>query len=277
MARSIQTIQNEIVTQVQNTPEFGALSNSTTAIWRLLTYIVATAIYTLEVLFDNYKIDVIATIATMKPHTTRWYQSKVLAYQHGGMLAVGEDYYDNSALTTDQVAAMKIIKRAAVIERGDKLQIKVAKETGGFPVALDPAEVVALGEYISEIKDAGVKVEIVSTYNDSLRLTLDCYYDAKVINSNGARLDGTDAEPVQNAVKSFLRNIPFDGVLLVSDMVDALQKVEGVVSPVVKLCQANMSVSPNAWFSVDSYWTTYSGYILIDDVDLNVNFIEYDV
>jgi hypothetical protein len=275
--RTVETIQNEIITQVQNTPQFGVLSTSKTAIWRLWTYIVASAIQLLESIFDNHKQDVTAALAKLKPHTTRWYQTKALSYQHGYALPDGEDSYDNLNLTDNDIAIAKIVKYAAVIERGDKLEIKVAKAISGFPTVLDSTELAGFTNYVNDIKDAGVKVEVISATNDNLRLKLDIYYDGKVLDATGVRLDGTDSASVQTAVKSFLNQLPFDGVFVLANLVDALQKVEGIRIPVVKLCQANFILSPLVWFNVDAYWITYSGYILIDDVDLNINFIEYDL
>jgi hypothetical protein len=277
MARTVENIQAEINAQVQNTPQFGVLSTSKTAMWRLWTYIVASAIRLLEVLFDNHKQDVLAALAKLKPHTTRWYQAKALNYQHGYTLPDGEDNYDNLNLSDNDIAIAQIVKYAAVIERGDKVEIKVAKYASGFPFVLDAAELAGFSNYINDIKDAGVKVEIISAQSDNLRVTLDVYYDGKVLDATGVRLDGTDSTSVQTAVKSFLNQLPFNGVFVIADLVDALQKVEGVRIPVVRLCQASFILSPLVWFNIDAYWITYSGYILIDNVDLNINFIEYDL
>jgi hypothetical protein len=277
MARSIETIQQEIVTQANNTTALGTLSTSTTAIWRLWTYIVASAIRLLEVVFDNHKNDVSEQLSTFRPHTRQWYATKALAFQYGASLVAGEDYFNNTGLTDDQIAAQKIIKRAAVVELTDKLQVKVAKLTSGLPVPLDNTEKTAFTDYINDIKDAGVRIEVLSVAADDLKLILDVYYDPKVLNNTGARLDGTSSTPIQDGVKLYLANLPFNGVFMLSELVDTLQKIEGVNSPIVRICQASFVTSPTVYFNVTGYWLTYAGYIKIEDVNLNINFIEYNL
>ena len=66
MARTINAIFSEMLEQKNNTPALSSLtSSSATAIWRLLFYVVAFAIYVHESLWDEYRKEVNAAIDEM--------------------------------------------------------------------------------------------------------------------------------------------------------------------------------------------------------------------
>lgn len=275
MARTIQTIQAEIIAAVQADATLGALltSTSVTAVWRLWTYVVASAIWALEVIFDLFKADITNLVAQGKAHTLRWYQSKALAYQHGGTLAAGSDLYDNSVLTPDQVAAQKIVAQAAATESNDILVVKVAREVSGELQPLDAGQIAGITAYMIEVKDAGVKMILRSVPADHLRLEVDVYYDATILNSAGARLDGAASTPVQDAAKAFLRTLPFDGMFVKAHLTDAMQAVGGVIVPEIRLCQTRRDDDPS-FGTVDVFYQPYSGFLKIySPSELVLNFI----
>ena len=132
MARTIAEIQQSMIDGIQADPVLAPVATSTskTALWKLWTRVVATCAWTVEVLFDTFKAEVNEVVATLKPHTERWYAAKALAFQYGYSLALDSDVYDNSALTETQIDNSQIVKYAAVTPVDKKLRIKVAKETG---------------------------------------------------------------------------------------------------------------------------------------------------
>ena len=276
MARTIAEIQAEIITAVQNdttlSPQLTSIS--VTAIWRLWTYIVAVSIWTLEVLFDLYRTEITELVASKKPHTLRWYQSKALAYQHGGTLSLANDEYNNTGLTDDQIAEQKIIAEAAVTEVDNILYVKVQKSSGDDLAELDLTETEAFTAYMTEVKDAGVKMIVRSVPADHLKIEVDVYYDATILSSDGARLDGTASTPVQDAAKAFLRELPFDGKYIKAHHVDALQAVEGVIVPEFRLCQTRRDDDPS-FANVDVFYDPYSGFLKFydEETDLVLNFI----
>lgn len=278
MARTIATIQAEIITAVQADTTMGPLltSTSATAIWRLWAYIVASAIWTLEVLFDTFKQEATDLVAALNPHTLRWYYQKALDYQHGGTLLPGSDEYDNTGLDADEIAAMKIIAQAAAVEDANTnaLVVKVAKDDGGELAPLDAGEVAAVTEYFQQIKDAGVKLQVRSVAGDLLRIEVDVYYDATILGEDGARLDGTGSTPVQDAVYAFLRSAPFDGEFVKAHLVDAMQAVPGVIVPDLKTCLARRDDDPS-FANVAVFYQPFAGYLKIEDEgeDLVLNFI----
>lgn len=277
MARTIKEIQAEIIAAKEAQTSLSILSStSATAIWRLWTYIVAVAIFSLETIFDIHKAEVNALILSSKPHTLRWYRQKALDFQFGSDLVYGEDYYDNSALTEDEVNAQKIVSEAAATETDNYVRVKVARELAGELEPVTNSQYNALDFYFSEIKDAGVKLELISQNGDKLKLAMDVYYNPLVLNSDGQRLDGADNEPVQKAIKNYLRNLRFDGEFVVASLVDYVQLVDGVEIPHVVSCQAAKYDNP-AFTNVSVKYTPFAGYLRIfNPGDLVLNFIPYD-
>lgn len=274
MARTIIEIQQSIIDNVQADSILSArlTSTSKTAIWRLIAYIVAVAAWTIENLFDIFKTDVDEQISAMKPHSLRWYAEKSRAFQYGYNLNPDTDVYDNTGIDETTIANSKIVTYAAVVEQDRGLRIKLAKNGLSDDLTnLIPDELTAFQEYMARIKDAGVKLNITSTVADKLRLMLRIRYNSMVLNSAGGRIDGQDAEPVQNAIRNHLKNLPFNGVFSVQKLIDAIQATEGVNDLSVDQCQTqygalnfstvNISVIPD------------SGYLRIDNADLFITFI----
>lgn len=261
MARTVEQIQADIIAAKNGDATLSALNSpSATAIWRLWTFITATAIWTLEVLFDTLKAEITDLIAKTKPHTVRWYQQKSLLFQYGKALVTGADYYDNSALTPTEVEEQKIVKQAAATEEDGRLYLKVAKEVSGELEPLASPEFDAYMAYIFEIKDAGVKVSFTNAPGDKLKLALEVRYDPLILGADGARLDGTDAEPVKTAILNFLKNLPFNGQFIRAYLVDAVQKVEGVLVPETRACSACRH-DVTSFANIDISYQPFSGYL----------------
>lgn len=274
MARTITEIQQTIIDGVQADSTLSArlTSSSKTAIWRLFTYVVAVAAWTVENLFDIFKADVDEQIAAMKPHSLRWYAEKSRLFQYGYNLGEDMDTYDNTGIDDTTVQNSKIVSYAAVVEQDRGLRIKIAKNgISGDLTNLETDELIAFRGYMARVKDAGVKLNITSTVADKLRLVLRVRYNSMVLNSTGARIDGQDAKPVPNAIRNHLKNLPFNGVFSVQKLVDAIQATEGVNDLSVDQCQTkygalnfstvNISVIPD------------SGYLRIENEDLYITFI----
>lgn len=273
MARTIAEIQAEIIAAKEARTELAVLSSSSrTAIWRLWIYITAVAIWTLENLFGLHKAEVTDIINNMKAHSAKWYANIAKAYQHGQILPPDTDKYDNTGLTEQEIAEKKIVAYAAVVEAERGLRIKVAKDNGTDLVALDPDEErPQFEEYMDRVKDAGVKLLITSTSADSLKLDIAIYYDPLVLDSEGRRLDGSDNEPVQKAVRNYLRNLPFNGIFVLAYLVDVLQQVPGVVVPHILSASARYGVLPYTSFNVE--YQPDAGYLrlLAPNDDLNLS------
>lgn len=277
MARTIDEIQQEIINAKEGDGTLSALnSQSATAVWRLWTRVVAAAIAALEVLFDTHKAEVETIIDTKRPHTLKWYQQIVLLFQLGRALPAGEIYYDNTGVDVDTVADEKIIAQAAAVNENGTLVLKVAREYAGDLAPLTSVQYDAFEDYIGEVKDAGVDVSIRNVNADKIKVEINLYYDPGILDGTGARVDGSSSDPVGDAAKAFLRNLPFNGVFVRAHFIDALQAIEGVYVPDVLLCQTTRSDS-TTFTEVSVQYQPFSGFLrFYDAADLTINYISQE-
>jgi hypothetical protein len=273
MARSITEIHEALIAEKNARAELAGLTSaSRTAIWRMWLYIVAVAMYTHEMLWDAHKAEVLDIISRMKPHTLKWYAEKARAYQHGYNLMPDSDQYDNSSLTEEQIADSQVVDYAAVVNVNNGLRIKVATDNGTDLEPLTNDQMDGFVEYMSRIKDAGVKLTITTGVADNLKLSLELYYNPLVLNDQGQRLDGTAATPVQDAIKRYLKELPFNGLFVLAYLVDKLQQVDGVVVPHMVSASARYGILPYVGFSVE--YQPDSGYLrFANEADLVINWI----
>jgi hypothetical protein len=233
MARSIEQIQNEMLSNIAANENLVALSStSKTAIFRLFTYIVAFAILVLEKLFDTHKKELQTELLEQKSGTLPWYRTIALAFQYGFDLLTDSDKFNNGTATAEQIEASKIVQYAAVLEGSEdsRVIIKIAGETNGVLAPITTAQRSAFDSYMDEVRYAGVKVTVINYLPDRLYLNLKIYRDPLLIDASGnSILYG--GKPVEDAIRAYMKQLPFNGELVLAHLVDALQKVEGVRIP----------------------------------------------
>ena len=236
MARTPDIIQNTLLAEKANKPELeGLTSTSKTAIWRLFVYIMAVAIYAFEIILDKHYSDVTQKLTEEKAHTARWYRTKALAFQFGFDLIFDTDEFNNTGYTTEQIDDSKIIKYAAVVEseNDSRLIVKIAGETDGELNRLNEQQVTSFKSYmLDHVRDAGVKITVINYEADKLFLNLQINYDPLVLSSNGQHLNNANY-PVVDAIKAYMKELPFNGELVLAHLVDKLQQVEGVLIPTI--------------------------------------------
>ena len=242
----------------------------------LLLYIVAFAQWTLEKLFDTHTQEVEEYISTMKPHTLRWYQEKAKAFLYGFNLIDGTDQFDTTGKGDDEIAKAQVVKFAAVTESGATLYLKIAGEESGRPKKLDASQKTAFEAYLHEFKDAGVRVDVTSEQGDYLRLSLDVYYNPLLLAADGqSKSDGT--YPVEDAIKSYIEQLPFNGEYRNNALVDAIQATKGVA--MVQLHSAAQSVDNVTYNPVTAFCTPFAGYFEYDRDGVktiqSINYIPY--
>ncbi len=266
MARTIAQIQQSIITAKLMDPTLSGLtSTSNTAIWLLWTYVVAVCQWVLENYFDAHKAEVDQIIATQRAHTLQWYVTKARQFQYGVLLPYESDSYITP--TIDPTVA--IISYAAAVELPSLVRLKVATLSGGSLAPLSVTQLTAFTAYIQLIKDAGVRMQITSGNPDVLRLQLTIYYDPLVLDATGARIDGTSTYPVKDAVKQFLKALPFNGLFVINNLIAALQGIEGVVIGVVVYAAATYAALPYTPVTVE--YAPDAGYMVADESYLLAN------
>ena len=276
MARTIQEIQTLILQAKAQEPALNELnSTSKVAIWRLWVYIIAVAIWSLEKIFDIHRADIDKRLAELKPHTARWYRSKALAFQYGFDLLTDSDKFNNTGHTEEQIEASKIVKYSAVVESPNegRLIVKIAGEQGEQLQPITDAQKQAFEAYLQEIKDAGVRLSVVNYQPDVLHLQMKIVYDPLVLDSNGQSIIHA-TKPVEEAIKSYLKRLPFNGELVLAHLIDELQQAEGVKIPHLVLAQSkHIGTNGNygAFEAIEISKLPTAGYFTID----NFNDITY--
>ena len=237
MARTVEQIQNELLSSKSGYKELNTLdSTSKVSIWRLLMYVVATGIYTLENLFDKHRDEIKAYILNNKQGTAIWYRNITLLYQKGFTFDVTTGLFSDKLssgvkATEQQIADSKIIKYASINEANQtgSIYIKVATEdtTTNELKKLGQSDINGLEAYLSKVKIAGTKVIVSSSDPAELFITMDIYYEPDILDSNGVDLTSGVAV-VKDAISNYLKNLSFNGYFVVQGLVDALQLVNGV-------------------------------------------------
>ena len=232
MARSITEIKAQILSNIAGNDDLQDLnSTSSVSIFGAFAFIVAMAHFTLEKLFDIHSSQVDTAIYENKPGTARWYRNMSLAFQFGFNLLTDDDQFNNVGFTTEQVEASKIVKYCSVKEslESSRLIIKIAGESGENLTPLTATQTTSFKYYMGEIAYAGVKLEIVNNPADKLQLIMRVYRNPLVIDENGNNII-TGGKTVEDAIKKYIKNLPFDGELVINDLIDYLRNVDGVIN-----------------------------------------------
>ncbi|TCI93685.1 nucleotidyltransferase [Tenacibaculum sp. M341] len=240
--RMLSVLKNETVLSSLKLPS----SESKSAIWDLYLYIIAVCSVDLRAYFDSHREDVNATIKNEKYGTLPWYRRKALAYQDGFDLLDESDKFDNGNATAKEIEESKIIKHAAVNE-GDTpgtVIIKIATEKNNVlkPVEEEIADAIRV-KYFDNIKIAGTRVVVINSSPDKLYLNMKVQVDPLVFKLDGTfKRDGT--RPVESTILQFLKELPFDGELVLQDLELRLRQIEGV--EIAEILTAESSwINPN--------------------------------
>ena len=277
MARSTAYWKQLLVTEKQKYSALDGLNTSSiTSIWGLVFYVIATISNKLDSLFDDHKMEIQTILATDKAHRLAEYRQMALEFQFGRSL-MSDGNYDNTGFTDEEIADSKIISQAAATETNiDGIQVIRIKVVTGSTIwtQLSDVQLRAFSAYMERKKDGGVKVECTSQTPDNLKLNIDVWYDPTILTNDGKRVDGANDNSVQDAIRSYLQNLEFNGEYANVRLMDTLQKIDGVVLPEVKLSQYKYGLFD--WINIDGRVIPDSGFFTIQDTDLTINWREYD-
>lgn len=231
---------------------------SKVSVENVLFYVVACAVWVLECLFDAHTADVDSRIDEILPHRPKWYRDKALRFMKGKVLLPDSDEYDTSTMSEEEIAATRVVKHAVAVESRETsiLTVKVAGESDGRRAPLDEETVQQLEAYFAEIKDAGVRINVVNKEGDPFSCEVDIYYDAMLTPE-------TVKNDCEAAIKSYIENIPFNGEYTNMALVDTLQGVDGV--KVVELTRASTGGA-----AINARYVPDAGYFRVDTLTLNL-------
>lgn len=230
----------------------------------ILFYVVASAIWLLESLFEQHKKDVEESILSLEPHTLRWYTRKAKDYLHGIDLVPNKDYYPN--LSDEARDEVSCIRYAVATEGKNVVYIKVAGADEGLrPRPLTEEEYKGLVRYMNDIKDAGVLLEIINKEADQIKINLDIYLSDTITQSSQKQ---KIKEDIEEGVKRILYELPFDGRYRSSDLVLAIQNIQNVEVAYVRQVQTKPHLS-QTWKDVEGFHRPSAGYYKLEDLSIN--------
>lgn len=274
MARTVTQIYDAIIAEKQNMATLNGLqpsvdssqtllsdltSTSKVAVWRLLFWVMAVATWTIEQLFDVHQAAVNAKVKELITGTALWYHARCFEYQHGDSLTWNGTIFEYAVPNT----ALQIIKRAAVIEVGGQVRVKVAKlDASGLPAPLSAAELSGFSTYINQVKFAGVNMSVSSNAADYLKIAYDIVFDPLVLSPTGELISSPGTFPVEDAINALIQDLPFNGVLNLTSLTDAVQAAQGVVDPVLTSAQAKYGFL--AYQNIDKNYQADAGHMVID-------------
>ena len=236
---------------------------------------VATAMFVMQELFERFRVDISETLAAQISGTANWYAFKAMLFQFGMELVPETDFYDNTGLIPSQIEAMRVVKYSAAVEARDRsiLYVKIATDgQDGTRKPLPSPQLTAFKSYLNQVQYAGVRVSVINDPPDEMRLEIDIYYDPLVLDESGRRLDGSANTPVQDAIRTFLKNLPFNGTYTNQALVDTLQVIDGVhIAEIISA--ASRFGSYTQFTEINAREIAHAGYYQISDQNLILKFI----
>lgn len=266
MARQISVIQQQILDDVNADPVLSQnlTSSSKRAIYRLWSFIVATAIGIFEQIIDVFTAAVEAKVAQAAPGTPTWLQAQVFNFQYSSTSPQVIQLINLAPQYPVVDPTLRIITRCSVTtDISNTVTIKVAKSNP--PQALTSGELSALQSYINTIGTGGVSYNCLSQDPDRLYAQAQIFYSglfSSVIKSN-----------VITAINNYLAAIPFNGRIKVSDLELAILAVDGVQDVILQNVVARPAATayPGGTALVTGntlasrYWPTLAGYAISED------------
>jgi len=248
---------------------------------RLFYWVIAYCLFLQEAIFAQHKLDTDSNLKELKPHSTKWYENKALAFQLGFNLLDDSDEYDNTGKSDAEITASKIVAYSSVTKQDNQygrrfLRMKLAGLSGGDLTPLTTGNVNAIKNYFNKVGDAGVKLVIESLPADSFKSTLTIYYNPLLLNAAGERLDGSDNTPVQTAIDVFLKSQTFNGVIQFQKYIDAVQAVEGVETLDYQASEQLVKYGSLPYQTFGASYVPDAGYLrFINPSDLTLIFTPY--
>lgn len=264
MARSVNTIQQLMIADIQSDPTLSGLSStSKRAIWILLTFIFATAIFLLEILIDVFKSEVEATAAAAAPASAGWLQNQLLMFQYDPIIPQIVQLINFAPSYPVVDTTKQIISRVAVITTvSGQTLIKLAM--GNPPQALTSPQLSAAQDYVDTI-GATVNYTCTSTDPDELIIAADIYYAGQY----SAIIQTSVIDAINNFLATF-DSANFNGSFKVSDLELTIRAVPGVNDVILNNVIARRSIDAisagtylvqNAQV-ISRIWATIAGYII---------------
>lgn len=236
-------------------PELSALnSTSSVAFYRLLKRMWAQLVQLVEANWDGLVVKVDTLLNDKRAGSTGWYAQRALEFQLGDSVAVIDGRIGYETLSLEK----RIVVQAACIEDlvSGRLLLKVVKNLG---MNLTASEMEAFRAYMTEVKFAGVIVDVISSQADQIKVSATVEYDRQVLAANGALLENAAKFPVVEAIRAYLARLPFNSEVSWTGLTDYMQKVAGVKDFVVTATEI-APYATNAFVPFQREVASYAGH-----------------
>ena len=207
---------------------------SAVSLENLLFYIVAACHYVLESIFEKFTQDVEQKISRAVVASIPWYFDKAKAFQYGDALVLNPRTFGYEYAKVD--ASKQLVKYVAVRDRGASIEMLVSAGPNGKPIPLSDEVLTAFKHYINAIKIAGVVINVRTRKADELTIAVKVVVDPLKINRQGVDIASSE-KVVEHAIENYLADIVYGGTFNKTKLVDAIQRVDGVVDVVLGTCK----------------------------------------
>lgn len=207
---------------------------SAVSLENLLFYIVAACHYVLESIFEKFTQDVEQKISRAVVASIPWYFDKAKAFQYGDALVLNPRTFGYEYAKVD--TSKQLVKYVAVRDRGASIEMLVSAEQDGKPTPLQDDFLTAFKHYINAIKIAGVVINVRTRKADELSIAVKVVVDPLKINRQGVDIASSE-KVVEYAIENYLADIVYGGTFNKTKLVDAIQRVDGVVDVVLGTCK----------------------------------------
>lgn len=227
MARKLSEIYSSAREKRNEYLELTEFNNSSKmSVMDAFIWVVAASIWAFENILDVFKVDLVKDLQNRINGTAAYYANALLKYQSGDTLQMNDEGTSFSYPSVDETK--RIITKVSYSEEQEegfydkKLYLKVAAGEPGAYERINDVELLSIQAYLDQIAFAGTHVIVVSRNGDILIPRLTVYYDGAVgpeeVYAN-----------VEASLNEFVQSLPFDGVVYVQKIIDAIQKAEHVV------------------------------------------------
>lgn len=277
MSRSAQEVLTDMLTAKAADANLAVLTNpSNVSLWYNLFGAVAVQISEMEVLGDTLLEEINERALEIPVGTLLWYAAETLQYQHGDTLIITDGI--PSYAIDDPIK--KIVKVASATEQSGAILIKAAKlDVNDNPIPLSGAELSGLQGYWINKRFAGAFLSVLSQAGDDMKAYLRIEVDGSIIAATGESQTASGVYPVEDAIKEYYRLLEFNGRFTVTDLIDAIQSVDGVKNSVVATDIQAKETGTGSYVNVMATdakdYNPISGYIIEDTAFLLRNTLTY--
>jgi hypothetical protein len=218
------------------------------------TYIVAATLAMSEKIQENDKSEITAIVERNRIGTGAWYVEMAKRFQWNADVQyfIVVNPADGTITYNELKPEDRIISQAAYVENTSKeVIIKVATGQPGELTPLTDEQLTDFLNYMKKIKIAGIILKVVNLPADILRIQANVYY-------NPAYNQTTLKQKIIQALNEYSVALEFNGVVLRNAIIDAVQKIEGVVDIDITQLQA---VTGEIDYEISRAYVTASGYV----------------